>query len=409
MQTAIALSGFFLLKLCDNQFYRWSIILYYFFWPLGFRWPVGFKYVKRKASIVQAHLCKYSPAIKSSLVEFHKAQCFFILAIEIAANITVKRGTLNDGITTLQGLFNNYSLVGSVSISGFLPVTFTFLVLHRAGMHSYYLLILSNCALVLSAVTMFSVGDFVISPIDEENLTNASFPQYPKCGSRDPTTFCLNVDSVGYGDELFSTEYLTSLNFGYGAVGGPALLFTCIVMALIDLDYLGLQRTSKYEAFVRWLSSWLERLIRSKHKPKTAYSAQNSLAIFKDCLYLCIWGWYIAFITISLQGLYYPANGATLTPVRSWTVGQIVAITVWAGPLLEFVKLSVRKYSSYNCIKRSQLMFLSSEGLKKGLDYRTPHPFTITEPDDAAKEEEFRVWFKWTRPVVQKEPVFKIF
>ena len=112
---------------------------------------------------------------------------------------------------------------------------------------------------------------------------------------------------------------------------------------------------------------------------------------------------------MSLGGLYNPANGATLTPVRSWTVGQIVAITVWAGPLLEFVKLSVRKCSSYSCVNSSQLMLLSSEGLKKGLDYRTPHPFTITEPDDAAKEEEYRVWFKWSRPVVKEEPVFKIF
>ena len=388
MQTAIALSGFLLLKLCDNQFYRWSIILYYFFWPLGFRWPIGLKYVKRRASIMQGHLCDYSPAIKSSLVEFHKAQCFFILAIEIAANIAVRRGTLNDGVTTLQGLFNNYTLVGSVSISGFLPVTFTFLALHRAGMHSYYLLILSNCALVLSAITMFSIGDFVISPMDEANLTNASSTQYTKCGSRDPTTFCLGADY----------EYLTSMNFGYGAVGGPALLFTCIVMTLIDLDYLGLQRTSKYEVFVKWLSRWLEKLLRSKNKPKSADPTQNPLAIFKDCLYLCIWVWYIIFIAMSLEGLYNPANGATLTPVRSWNVGQIVAITVWAGPLLEFVKLSVRKCSSSSCIKYSQLMLLSSEGLKKGLDYRTPHPFTITEPDDAAKEEECR-----------EEPVFKIF
>ncbi|KAM0799141.1 hypothetical protein BDR22DRAFT_856849 [Usnea florida] len=390
MQTAIALSGFLLLKLCDDQFYRWSIAMYYLFWPLGFRWPVGLIYVKRKASSMQANLCRYSPVIKSSLVEFHKAQCFFILAIEIAANIAVRQGTLNDSVTTLQGLFNNYSLVGSVSISGFLPVTFTLLALHRAGTHSYYLLILSHCALVLSAITMFSVGDFAISRVDEGKLTNASFPQYPNCGSRDPTTFCLNVDNDDYGDVASSTEYLTSMNFGYGTVGGPALLFTCIVMALIDLDYFGLQRTSNYKVFVKWLGTVLERLTRSINDSKRACSTQHLLAVFKDCLYFCIWVWYIIFITISLEGLYYPSNGATLIPVRSWTVGQIVAITVWAGPLFEFVKLSV-------------------QGLKKGLDYRTPHPFTITEPDGAAKEEEYRVWFKWSRPVVKEEPVFKIF
>ena len=294
MQTAIALSGFLLLKVCDDQFYRWSIVLYYFCWPLGFRWPVGLKYVKRKASILQAHLCKYSPAIKSSLVEFHKAQCFFILAIEIAANIAVKRGTLNDGITTLQGLFNNYSLVGSVSISGFLPVTFTFLALHRAGTHSYYLLILSHCALALSAVTMFSVGDFAISRVDEGKLINASFTQYPNCGSRDPTTFCLNVDNDGYGDVPLYTEYLTSMNFGYGAVGGPALLFTCLVMALIDLDYLGLQRTSNYKVFVKWLGTVLERLFRSKNNSKSAHLTQHLWLYSRTaCIFLSGHGTYI--------------------------------------------------------------------------------------------------------------------
>lgn len=47
-------------------------------------------YIKRKASVLQAHLCAYSPAIKSAVVEFYKGLCFFILAIEIAANIVVR-------------------------------------------------------------------------------------------------------------------------------------------------------------------------------------------------------------------------------------------------------------------------------------------------------------------------------
>ena len=340
MQNGIAVSGFLLLKLCDNQFYRWSILFYYLIWPFGLRWPIGLRYIKRKASILQAHLCTYSPAIKSALVEFHKAQCFFILAIEIAANIVVRQGTLNDGTTTttLQGLFNNYSLVGSVSISGFVPVTFTLLALHRHGMHSWYLAILSNCTLVLSAVTMFSVGNFVISPADRQKLSNANNSTHRACGFRDPTAFCLEVEGRS------GPTNLTSMNFGYGSIGGPGLLFTCIILALIDLDYFGLQGTTKYEGFIKWLSRLLEKLSRSKDKPRSKQSAQHLLAILKDCLYSCIWWWYMFFFTYSLVGLNRPANGASLNPVMSWTFGQIVAITVWAGPLFEFVKLSVRTY-----------------------------------------------------------------
>ncbi len=344
MQTGIALNAFLLLKLFDNHFYRCCIFFYYFFFPFGFRWPIGLPCITRKASITQAHLRTYSPAVKSALVEFHKAQCFFVLAIDIAANIVVRKGTLNDGTTptTLQGLFNNYTLVGSVSISGFVPVTFTLLALHHAEIRSWYLLLLSNCALVLSAVTLFSVGGFAISRADMQRLNEANAAgRYPECGYKDPTAFCL--DRGYYNDSPFDAN-LTSMNFSYGSIGGPALLFTCIILSLINLDYLGLQRTSKYEGFVRWLSRTLDTFLRAIPKRKNDRSAQHLLAISKEYLYFCIWGWYLAFIGLSLAGLHSPSNGAILSPVMSWTFGQIVAITVWAGPLFEFVKLSVRKY-----------------------------------------------------------------
>ena len=341
MQSGIALSAFLLLKLCDDQFYRWCIFFYYLFYPITV-WTVRLPGMKRKASGLQAHMCKYAPTVKSALIEFHKAQCFFIIAIEIAANIVVRKGTLNDSTTptTLQGLFNNYSLIGSVSISGFIPVTFTLLALHRAGIHSWYLVHLSNCALISAAITMFGVGDFVISSADNRKLMNTNAAgQYPTCGNKNLAAFCLEID--------FDTpldQDLTSMNFGYGSIGGPGLLFSCIILALINLDHLGLQRTSKYKGFVSWLRGWLDAFLQKVHKRKNDRSAQHLLAILKDCLYLCIWGWYLTFIVLSLEGLNYPSNGATLTPVASWTFGQIVAITVWAGPLLEFAKLSVRKY-----------------------------------------------------------------
>lgn len=336
MQSGIALSAFLLLKLFDDQFYRWSIFFYYLFYPCGL-WLNGLP-DQCKASALQAHLRNYAPAIKSATVEFHKAQCFFVLAIELAANMVISEGTLNDSTTptTLQGLFNNYSLLGSISISGFLPVTFTLLVLHRAGVHSWYLVILSDCALVLSAVTMYRVGDFTISPAERHSLmvTNAA-GQYPRCGNKDLAAFCF--DSPHETDSA-------SMNIGSGSIGGPNLLFTCVILALINLDHLGLQRTSKYEGFVRWLSSWLDAFLLKLHKRKDHRAGQYLLAIWKDCLYFFIWIWYVTFIGFSLQGLYSPSNGATLGPVKSWTFGQIVAITVWAGPLLEFVKLSVREY-----------------------------------------------------------------
>ena len=159
----------------------------------------------------------------------------------------------------------------------------------------------------------------MISPADKQKLAIANSSQYAKCGLKDPKTFCLDTP-------YYSTN-LTSMDFGYGSIGGPSLLFTCIILALINLDYLGLQGTSKYKVFVRWLSRMLEKLFRSKKKPKSNQSTQHLLAVFKDCLYLCIWAWYMTFIALSLIGLNYPSNGAVLSPVDKWTFGQIVAIT----------------------------------------------------------------------------------
>ena len=338
MQSGIALSAFLLLKLFDDQFYRLFIFFCCLFPPFGLR-LIGPSKIKCKASVLQARLRTYAPAVKSATVEFHKAQCFFILAIELAANMVISEGTLNDSTTptTLQGLFNNYSLLGGISISGFLPVTFTLLVLHRSGVHSWYLVILSDCALVLSAVTMYRVGDFTISPAERHSLmvTNAA-GQYPTCGYKDLTAFCFRGP---YDVTLTSMEA-----FGSGHIDGPSLLliFTCTILALINLDHLGLQQTSQYERFVRWLLSWVDTFLRRIHKRKDHRSAQHLLAMSKDCLYFYIWVLYVTFIVFSLQTLSY--YYFTLGPAKSWTFGQIVAVTVWAGPLLEFVKLLVRKY-----------------------------------------------------------------
>ena len=340
MQHGIALTAFLLLKLFDDQFYRCCVFFSYLFRPFSLG-LIQIPSIKGKASVLQAHLRTFAPAVKSALVEFHKAQCFFILAIQIAAIIVVKNGTLNDSLTptTLQRLFSNYTLIGGISISGFLPVSFTLLALHRAGIHSWYLVILSDCAFVLSAVTMFKVGDFQISAADGRDLliTNGGV-QYPTCGSVNLTAFCINTSDAAYSKTDF-----TSTQFSYEATGGPGLLFIFIILLLINLDQLGLQRTSKYEGFVKWLLKWLDTFLRTIHWPSNDQSAQHLLAISKDYIYFFIWVWYLIFIGIALADLYYPNNGTNLTPVMSWTFGQIVAITVWAGPLFEFVKLSVRK------------------------------------------------------------------
>ena len=348
MQSGIALSAFFLLKFCDDLLYRSCMLLYCVTWPLWLYLyrvrPNSPKAIEQKVSNAQTRLQSYLPIVKSATVEFHKAQCFFMLSIEVAAQIVVKQGSLNQGTTTLQGLFNNYSLIGSISISGLLPITFTLLSLYTAEIHSWYLIILSICTVAMSVATLFGIGDFNISPSDMGKLASATSTMYPKCGIRDPTTFCLVLPD--------NSIALTSAKLSQGGVGGSSLLLSLFVLTLLVFDRLRMQNVFgyKYKGFVveRLKAFKLEFEKEGTRAPHVVLHAavkhrRRIRWAFMECLYAVIWVVYIVLFVKFLKSLTYPGNGAITTPVQAWTFGQIVAITVWAVPLFEFAKLSVGK------------------------------------------------------------------
>ena len=342
MQSGIALSAFLLLKICDSLIYRSCMLLSYLTWPLwwGFAPPAVLSYVKHNIGKFQLRLRRFLPAIKSATVEFHKAQCFFMLSIEVAAQIVVKSGSLNEGATTLQGLFNNYSLIGIISISGLLPITFTLLTLHSMEMSSWYLLSLSACTVAMSTATLTGIGDFNVTPMDMAKIKSFTSAKYPKCGTRDPSTFCLQLPD--------GPVTLTSMDLGQGAVGGSSLVFSLFILLLVLLDSVHLRRIRNYKHLAEASLSNVERTLeRRVKKPNYRFlrwiikHRHSFLYYSEESLYAAIWTFYIVLFVYFLKSLTYPGNGARITPVQVWTFGQIVAITVWAVPLFEFLKLTI--------------------------------------------------------------------
>ena len=264
-----------------------------------------------------------------------------MLAIDIAAQIVVKTGTLNDGSTKLQGLYNNYMLIGSISLSGLLPVIFMLLTLHSVGVRSWYLLSLSSCTVALSAATLFTTGSFNPSPADLLRLRNQVSGNFPACGSKDPSNYCLQTNYVT----------LTSMDIGQGSIGVPILVFTLIILALILSDYCGVQDTAIYKWFIEW---WLQKLkivseaVQYPRDPQANPSyflrLNNAPRYASYCLYFITWNCYFILWAYYLKSL---RIGASAGVVHTWTFGQIVAISVWAQPLCEYVKLSVRKLPAF--------------------------------------------------------------
>lgn len=318
MQTGIAIILFILLKMCDALLYRICLFAYGILWPWWFLWPLGLESIKETANEAQTSLRRYQPAIKSATVEFHKAQCFFMLAIGITGQIVLRQGSLVDG--SLQSIVN-YTVVGIISINGVLPVTLTLLSLHTVQMHSWYVLILSTCTVLLSTITFFKSARFTPSARSLKEIQAATNDNYSKCGNKDPSNFCL---SEGYN--LSSTTSYVS------GTDSWAVIFSLVILGLLILDRVGLQEVPIIQRFFKWFFSRIESLLKLKPRTKFKHSrlqrafGNNTALDYMDglsnFLYLFIWVWYGTNIYFFLFDL------GSFRPVRGWTFGQVVAITI---------------------------------------------------------------------------------
>ncbi|KAI9783707.1 MAG: hypothetical protein M1816_001188 [Peltula sp. TS41687] len=77
-------------------------------------------------------------ALLSALVDFQKAQCFFMLAVQAAALVAVKKSAGFEA-RSLQEYANNVDYLPIITKSGSIPVTFVLFTLHNAGMRSCYM------------------------------------------------------------------------------------------------------------------------------------------------------------------------------------------------------------------------------------------------------------------------------
>ena len=356
-------------------------------------------------------------ALTSALVGFHKAQCFFVLAINIAAQVDRAKGGLQP--QSLQQLYNTWVLIKSISIGGYLPVTFTLFTLHLVDLVSWYLLSLTICTVAVSIATLVTIGNFNPSDADISYLSQVSSTNGPTaCGERTPGAWCYIPNYVNYGTDpsngaysmlylcIFVLLLLTAKQLGldsylsnvhrrefrkyfpkarhierWYSIGRKGFIAAWEVFRTVQQNILE-HRKSKHlrRSFFYHMSSWkpLSQQIlswrvlswtQSEGFTKVAESTNKDLrlrgllakeAIIKKLkvfrstdwrkasqsafivlLYATILGFYIYFFVIFCQDLaWFAWNGVSNT----WSFGQIVAITVWAEPLCEYIHLEIREF-----------------------------------------------------------------
>ncbi|CAD6591488.1 MAG: hypothetical protein ASARMPRED_005411 [Alectoria sarmentosa] len=215
IQTGLALLSFLLVV-----WWNWGI---YYICFGALLVPRGYSRAKKIAQRVRNNSRnKHLPSLTGALAEFQKAQCFFMLAINIAALVNRNSGGFQPN--SLQQLYNTYILIKSISISGYLPVTFTLFTLHLVDVVSWYLLVLSILTVLVSIATLFVIGNFSPSQDDLNYLSQQALSGGPdSCGTKNLLVYC-------YSPLGGAAEDYDSIN---PASGAYSMLAFCLVVLIL--------------------------------------------------------------------------------------------------------------------------------------------------------------------------------
>ena len=267
---------------------------------------------------------KYPEALTSALVDFQKAQCFFMLATNIAGLI----GDIDS--ESLQELYNSYVFIKVIAIGGYLPITFTLLNLHMIQQLSWYLLILSVATIGVATSTL-AVKDTQFTPTSEDfdkiaNLTYTGGPQ--SCSSQNLIPWCY---SPRRGGGYFGFDASSN-----GSGANAILTFCLVTLAIIIVDHFC--RSDDHRQ--RSLNHYILTKLRISTSKSLFPRARTFLRLGTTTFHFVFFWLYIYCFYIFGSDLDYFKSASIYNP--SWGFGQVVAILVWAPTLCDYFWNQIR-------------------------------------------------------------------
>ena len=355
---------------------------------------------------------KHLSRLMAALTDFHKAQCFFMLATNIAAQVAIRARGLEP--QSLQQLYNNWIFLKTVSLSGLLPITFTLSNLYLVDMLSWYMILLSALTVTLSVATFAAVGKFNPSESELNEMVDlASSGGPPECGGNQPGRYCLDYSDFSYGNSI-STPFrilavclvvmtflicrkleihriklvqvvrqrcMASLRTFVRGLGGvlrqiyshpEVVLLREMAWSLwgkLSATTLGwafsieryLTPSSQTSTLAQIEFWWVAQTLKPSENEVDRFVAERishvinfgeeylrhpewktwTQLFFKTSVFAVFVYFYTQSFMLFLSSLAEFARNDAYN--RSWNFGQIVAITVWAPPICEFIHLEMRK------------------------------------------------------------------
>ena len=276
---------------------------------------------------------QYSEALTSALVGFHKAQCWFMLATNIAGIIVLKSGGLEPD--SLQRLYNTYVFIKVIAIGGFLPITFSLLNLHMIQKLSWYPIALSIATIAVAIITLKS-GHISFTPITEdfdfiaEQVSKGSLTS--SCGMQNLIPLCYSPRNDG------------SFGFNASSSGSSAndiLVFCLVTLAIILIDHVCRSDDPKQQT--------LNRRILKKvgvDPSKALFPHAGTVLRYGTPTFHFVFFWlYVYCFYLFGEDLNWFAANNVYDP--GWGFGQIVAVAVWLPTLFDYAWDQIRTSSVF--------------------------------------------------------------
>ena len=279
--------------------------------------------------------------------EFYKAQCYFTGSIQIASIVLASQKQWQ--------FLVEYGLFFTLATSGYGPVILSLLCISRYGRSSWYFIMLATCCFLLSTATLgfsqwyWSIQKNAVNSLG--NLTNVSdedrqsdigysieYASSDICGGNSATTllqkWCGSPKPVVTGIQI--SIILSGWNWVLWSICLLWLSY-CIFEKLHDPSIV----TSSSSAAQGRGSSRI-RYIRTRRFPPTP----KPMKCIWWCSFAISWPLVLGY-QLYLYSLFFTSSQIN----TEWSFGQIVAITVWAPCLADFILILKGVQSLWSILK----------------------------------------------------------
>ena len=231
-----------------------------------------------------------------SLSDFHKAQCFYSIALQIASFVFIygKNKNRTDDMFLLL-----------ISADGIIPVVtvlYTLLLLRRVKVYD---VILAGISVLLASITGFGI---VLGYPWTENVSNIEGPA--SCGVLSPQWICVLTVEM-------EQNYHPDFFFAGGAAALDVLMISLIIW--YSLPTLMTHPSSKYLCY--------SRMIKMKVSTKVVLALHIASIL---CIFSCT-AFELFFFHIILQ-----KDNEYVT--HEWSFGQVVGITIWSAVIIDLIR-----------------------------------------------------------------------